>query len=79
MTSDCDLNQGVLHPWSEFGNSSLNGWQVITHNKSGFTHPRTNTQAEAGNDNTRRPELDSEEKLTTHLYTSFQGALPYRL
>ena len=24
-----DLNQGLLHPWSKFGDPSLNGWWVI--------------------------------------------------
>ena len=50
-----DLNQGVLLYWSKFGDSSLNGWQVIARTSKWLPH----TQTDAGNDNTRRPKLAS--------------------
>ena len=40
-----DLNQGVLHFWSNFGDSSLSGWQVIVRTNWWlmYTHTYTNT------------------------------------
>ena len=52
-----DLYQGLLHLWSKFGDPSLNGWRVIARTSSWLTHRRTDTQTDAGNDNTRRPKL----------------------
>ena len=52
-----DLNQGILHIWSKFGDSSLNGWWVIARTSSWLTDTQTHTHA--GNDNTRRPKLAS--------------------
>ena len=54
-----DLNQGLLHFWSKFGDPSWNGWWVIARTSSWLTHGRTHTQTDAGNDNTRRPKLAS--------------------
>ena len=54
-----DLKQGLLHLWSKFGDPSLNGWWVISRTSSWLTHGRTDTQTDAGNDNTRRPKLAS--------------------
>ena len=34
------LDQGVLHFWSQFGYSSLNGSRAITRTESGLTHIR---------------------------------------
>ena len=52
-----DLNQGLLHLWSKFGDPSWNGSWVIARTSSWLTHGRTHTQTDAGNDNTRRPIL----------------------
>ena len=54
-----DLNQGLLHLWSKFGDPSLNGWWVIARTSLWMTHGRMDTQKDAGNDNTRRPKLAS--------------------
>ena len=49
-----DLNQGLLHLWSTFGDRSLNGWWVIAR-----TNLVTDGRTGAGNDNTPRPILAS--------------------
>ena len=58
-----DLNQGLLHLWSKFGDPSWNRWWVIVRTSSWLTHGRTHTHTDrftdAGNDNTRRPKLAS--------------------
>ena len=57
-----DLNQGILHLWSKFGDPSLNGWWVIERTNlvtDGETDGRTGGRTDAGNDNTRRPKLAS--------------------
>ena len=56
-----DLNQGLLHLWSKFGDSSLNGWWVTARTSWWLTdrHTHTHTHTHAGNDNTRRPKLAS--------------------
>ena len=53
------LNQGLSHLWSKFGDPCLNWWWVIARTSSWLTHGRTDTQTDAGNDNTRRPKLAS--------------------
>ena len=45
-----DLNQGVLHFWSKFGDCSLSGWQVIV--RTNWWLKDTHTQTDAGDDNT---------------------------
>ena len=44
-----DLNQGLLHLWSKFGDSSLNGWWVTARTSwwltDRHTHTHTHTQA----------------------------------
>ena len=50
-----DLNQGVLLFWSKFGNSNLNGWQVIARTSKVLPHTQTHRQTDAANDNTRKP------------------------
>ena len=44
-----DLNQGLLHLWSKFGDPSLNGSQVIARTSKWLTHThtRTHTQTQA--------------------------------
>ena len=63
-----DLNQGLLHLWSKFGDPSLNGWWIIARTSSWLTdtqtHTHTHTHTRAGNDNTRRPKLASGKKTT---------------
>ena len=58
-----DLNQGLLHLWSKFGDPSLNGSQVIARTSKWLTHRQTDrhthTHTDAGNDNTGRPKLAS--------------------
>ena len=54
-----DLNQGLFHLWSKFGDSSLNGWWVIARTSWWLTDRHTHTHTHAGNDNTRRPKLAS--------------------
>ena len=54
-----DLNQGLLHLWSKFGDPSLNGWWIIARTSSWLTDTQTHTHTHAGNDNTRRPKLAS--------------------
>ena len=51
-----DLNQGLLHLWSKFGDSSLNGWWVIARTSWWLTDRHTHTHT---HDNTRRPKLAS--------------------
>ena len=47
--SNRDLNQGLFHLWSKFGDSSLNGWWVIARTSwwltDRHTHTHTHTQA----------------------------------
>ena len=59
-----DLNQGLFHLWSKFGDSSLNGWWVIARTSWWLTDRHTHTHTHAGNDNTRRPKLASGKKPT---------------
>ena len=58
-----DLNQGLLHLLSKFGDPSLNGWWVIAGTSKCLPHTQTDgqthRQTDAGNDNTRRPKLAS--------------------
>ena len=49
-----DLNQGLLHLCTKFGDPSLNRWWVIAR-----TNLVTDGRTDAGNDNTRRPILAS--------------------
>ena len=56
-----DLNQGLLHLWSKFGDPSLNGWWVIARTNL-VTDGLTDGRTDAGNDNTRRPKLASGNK-----------------
>ena len=62
-----DLNQGLLHLWSKFGDPSLNGWWVIARTSKCLPHTqtdgRTHRQIDAGNDNTRRSKLASGKNL----------------
>ena len=60
--NNIDLNQGILHLWSKFGDPRLNGWRVIARTSWGLTHTYGHTQTDAGNDNTRRPKLASGKK-----------------
>ena len=65
--NDRVLNEGgLLHLWSKFGDSSLNGWwsiartNLVTDGRTeGRIDGRTDGRADAGNDNTRRPKLAS--------------------
>ena len=56
-----DLNQGLLHLWSKFGDPNLNGSRVIVRTSKWLTHrlthTHTDTHTDAGDDNTRRPKL----------------------
>ena len=60
-----DLNQGLLHLCSKFGDSSSNEWWVIVRTSPWLTHThghtdtRTHRHTDAANDNTRRPKLAS--------------------
>ena len=47
LKNDRDLNQGLLHLQSKFGDSSLNGWWVIARTSWWLTdrHTHTHTQA----------------------------------
>ena len=42
-----DLNQGLLHLWSKFGDPSLNGSRVIARTSKWLTHTRTHTRTQA--------------------------------
>ena len=55
-----DLNQGLLHLCSKFGDSSLNEWWVIVRTSPWLIH--THGHTDAGNDNTRKPKLASGKK-----------------
>ena len=69
-----DLNQGLFHLWSKFGDSSLNGWWVIARTSWWLTDRHTHTHTHAGNDNTRRPKLAS----GNNFYTSrFRDGIEY--
>ena len=56
-----DLNRGLLHLWSKFGDPSLKGWWIIARTSSWLSETRTHTHihtySHAGNDNTPRPKL----------------------
>ena len=41
-----DLNQGLLHIWSKFGDPSLNGWWVIARTSKWLMHTQTDTQTD---------------------------------
>ena len=62
LQNNRDLNQGLLHLLSKFGDLSWNGWWVIARTSSWLTHGRTHRQNDAGNDNIRRPKLASGKK-----------------
>ena len=70
-----DLNQGLLHLWSKFGDPSLNRWWVIARTNSWLTHiqtdTHTHTHTDAGNDNTRRPKLASGKNASDHCCDQF--------
>ena len=72
-----DLNQGLFHLWSKFGDSSLNGWWVIARTSWWLTDRHTHTHA--GNDNTRRPKLASGNKaiLWRCIFLGIQFYLPF--
>ena len=61
-----DLNQGLLHLWSKFGDPSLNelSKQVID------TQTDTSTHRDAGNDNTQWPKRASGKN---HMKSKFPG------
>ena len=42
-----DLNQGLFHLWSKFGDSSLNGWWVIARTSWWLTDRHTHTHRQA--------------------------------
>ena len=52
-----DLNHGILHLWSKFGDSSFNGWWIIAQTNSWFMPTHIHGQTDAGKDNTWRPKL----------------------
>ena len=54
-----NLNQGVLHLWSIFGDPSLNRSWVIMETSKWLTWRLTSIHTNAGNNNTRRPKLAS--------------------
>ena len=64
------VRQGVLHFWSKFGDSSLNGWHIIARTTPGLTntHGNTHTQTDADEYNTRRPKLASDKKNQLHVF-----------
>ena len=70
-----DLNQGLLHLWSKFGDPSLKGWWVIAQTNSWITDTQTHIHTHAGNDNTRRPKLASGKKYTTLFTTILNGSI----
>ena len=39
-----DLNQGILHIWSKFGDPGSNGWQVMVRPSPGLTHRQRQRQ-----------------------------------
>ena len=55
--NNIDLNQCLLHLWSQFGDPRWNWWWVIARTSSWLTHGRTHRQTDTGNDNNRRPKL----------------------
>ena len=57
-TNNRDLNEGLLHLWSKFGDPSLNQWRVIT-----WTNLVTDGRKDEGNDNTQRSKLASGKNL----------------
>ena len=59
-----DLNQGVLHLLSKFGGSKLNRWWVIMQTSWWLT----DTQTDAGDDNTQRPKLASGKKTQHEIH-----------
>ena len=70
-----DLNQGVLHLWSKFGDPSLNGRWVIVQTSSWLIHTHTPTHRPtyASDDNTRRPKLASGNKMCIQLSSKVLG------
>ena len=76
-----DLNQCLLHIWSKFGDSSLNGWWVIARTSWWLADRHTHTHTHAGNDNTQSPKLASgknnqskeSEASPTHITSLLEG------
>ena len=65
-----DLNQGILHLWSKLGAPSLTGDQ-LSGGQARNWRTDTQTQSDAGNNNTRRPKLASGKNLRTKFYWTF--------
>ena len=53
--NNSDLNQGIWHLWSKFGDTSLNGWWA--RRSSWLPNTRMDTRTDTCNDNTRGPKL----------------------
>ena len=73
-----DLNQGLLHLCSKFGDSSLNQWWVIVRTSPWLihTHGHTDTQTQA----TTIPKGQNwpRVKMTTALQTIFPNPIPWK-
>ena len=74
-----DLNQGLLHLWSKFGDPSWNGWWVIARTSSWLKHGRTHRQTDTGNDNTRRPKLASGKNCVLSLMINLKTYTAYHM
>ena len=74
-----DLNQGILHLWSKFGDPGLNRWWVIMWTSSWLTHRPTGTQTDTGNDNIRRPKLASGKNIECTCQTQIVAAACWAL
>ena len=67
-----DLDQGLLHIWSKFGDPSLNGWWVIMRTSPWLMHGQTHRQTQATTipKGQNWPRLKTNEKILFTVFSS---------
>ena len=68
-----DLNQGLLHLWSKFGDPSLNGSRVIARTSKWLTHRQTDTHTQTQTQATTIPEGQNWPRVKMWIEGSFSG------
>ena len=65
--NNSDINQGLLHLWSKFGDPSLNGWWVIARTSKWLPHTRTDGRTHRQTQATTIPEGQNWPRVKTVL------------
>ena len=64
-----DINQGLLHLWSKFGDPSLNGSRVIARTSKWLTHTQTDRHTHTQTQATTKPEGQNWPRVMNHQST----------